>query len=234
MWEDIKPLLAELFSVASKAIKYLWTLIKWLAGWVAAAAIWLYEIIVLYFNLVVGLFTGHLYALGAMVIVLVIGYLVVNALQKRKSLVHIPWYKEPRNQVFILIPIITTFLAISTNTSMLDVSGGGRFFFEVFNNSPLLGPAGHLGVPTTIWALIFSFIFVVVAGFIALSKTERRKIIRLKKAGRRKADKVEQSPEKTQEISEEPEDDGEEAVILNEQPGWYERRKKETVEEDDE
>ena len=175
MWEDLKPLLSELFAIVLKALKFLWTAIKWLAEGIATVAVWLYEIVILYCQLVYGLFTGHLYALAAMLIVLVVGYLAVNALQKRKSFVHIPWYKEPRHQAFVLVPTVTSFIAIATNPDMVDVSGGGRFFFELFRNSPILGPAGHLGVPTTIWALIISFIFVVVAGAIALRKTERRK-----------------------------------------------------------
>jgi len=226
MWEDIKPLLAELFGLALKALEFLWNAIKWLAGWIAAVAVWLYKVLILYCKLIYGLFTDHLYALAAVLIVLVIGYLVVNVLQKRKSFVYIPWYKEPRNQAFILVPVITSFLAVATNPAMSDVKGGGRFFFELFRNSPVLGPAGHLGVPTTIWALIFSFIFVVVAGAIALKKTERRKRKRAVAINRRK---------KTEAAAEEPPaeqvENGEEAVILNEQPGWYEERQKQKGEE---
>jgi hypothetical protein len=226
MWEDIKPLLTELFNVAGKV----WNAIKWLAEWIGAVAVWLFKVLVLYCKLVYGLFTGHLYALAAMVIVLVIGYLIVNFLQKRKSFVEIPWYKEPRNQSFILVPIITTFLAISTNTKMVDVSGGGRFFFEIFGHSSWLGPVGHLGVPTTIWALIFSFIFVVVAGSIALTKTEQRKRKWRKMV---KPKQVEPKKEEAEESPKEQVENGEEAVILNEQPGWYEERKNQPGDEEE-
>lgn len=223
MWEDLRPLLAELFAVILKSLMFLWTVIKWLVEWIVTVAIWLYEIVILYCQLVYGLFTGHLYALAAMLIVLVVGYLVVNVLQKKKSFVHIPWYKEPRNQAFILIPIVTSFIAIATNPTMSDISGGGRFFFELFRNSPVLGPAGHLGVPTTIWALIISFVFVVVAGAIAVKKTERRKKKRPVVVDRRTEDEVETEAE---EPLEEPRGNGQEAVILNQQPGWYEERRK--------
>ena len=221
MWEDIKPLLAELFTIVLKVLRFLWTAIKWLFEWLASAAVWLYQVVVIYCKLVYGLFTGHLYALSAMLIVLIIGYLIVNALQKKKALIYIPWYKEPRLQAFILIPVITSFLAVATNPAMVDIQGGGRFFFEVFGHSPLLGPSGHLGVPTTIWALVISFIFVVIAGAIALRKTERRRRIRLVSTNRRKKPEV-----KAEESFQEETGSGEEAVILNEQPGWFEERKK--------
>ena len=151
--------------------------------------------------------------------------------QKKKSFVHIPWYKEPRHQAFVLVPIVTSFIAIATNPNMVDVSGGGRFFFELFRNSAVLGPAGHLGVPTTIWALIISFIFVVVAGAIAVRKTERRKKKRPVKVNRRKEAEVEPEAE---ESPEEPMESSEEAVILNQQPGWFEERRKQKDQEESE
>ncbi len=233
MWENLKPLLAELFAVILKSLKFLWTIIKWLVEWIVTAAIWLYELVILYCQLVYGLFTGHLYALAAMLIVLVAGYLVVNLLQKRKSFVHIPWYKEPRNQAFVLVPIVTSFIAVATNPDMVDVSGGGRFFFELFRNSPILGPAGHLGVPTTIWALIISFVFVVVAGAIALRKTERRKRKKKRSVVVNRRKEVEAEVE-TGESPAEPIGNGEEAVILNQQPGWYEERRKQKDQEESE
>ena len=48
MWEDLKPLLAELFAIVLKALKFLWAAIKWLVEGIVTVAVWLYEIVILY------------------------------------------------------------------------------------------------------------------------------------------------------------------------------------------
>ena len=177
MWEQIKPLLLELYQICSKIVIFFWSGLKWLVKAVVVSAVWLYDTVILYCSLLLDLTTNHRCAVLVILAVLIIGYVIVNHLQKKRSFIHIPWYQTPLVLVVILFPVITTVTGLAVLGGPASVSKvapvaliEGSGWLATF-----LGPTGHLGIPTTIWAGALSILFVGVVASLSLRKLVRAK-----------------------------------------------------------
>ena len=85
MWEQIKPLLLDLYQIACKTGVFFRDAFIWLFRAVIATAAWLYGTVYLYFRILGDLTSNHRSAVIIILVVLIIGYFIVDQLQKKKS-----------------------------------------------------------------------------------------------------------------------------------------------------
>ncbi|MEN8134502.1 MAG: hypothetical protein ABFS18_03065 [Thermodesulfobacteriota bacterium] len=168
MWNELKEFLSDFVDVVGDIARMLWPVLKWIGIFVAAVAVWLWNAMVMYFLITSDLIVNHYYALLTIFPILTIGFLVTNKLQTKSSMMYIPWYQDPKVLTLLLVPVIIPVLG-------LVVCGGPISVTPATTNSllPSLGPSGHLGLPTIIWAALISSLLVALTGVIALKQREK-------------------------------------------------------------
>jgi|GEM_PF-4398418 len=165
MWGEFKDFLSDFADILISAVGKLWKIVKWLVRFLATASVWLWGKLVIFYLISLDLAENHLYALLAAALLLLISFSIINKLQKYKGLVYIPWYRNPKIQPFVLIPIIVVLLGLVVGGGPISFSQVRAESFDVY-----LGAPGYLDIPTTIWAAVITFVLVCGAGVIALRR----------------------------------------------------------------
>ena len=84
MWDELKPFLSTIADVIMVIIGKLWVALKWIGVLLGSIAVWFWHKLVLFFLILSDLIVNHYDALLVVAPVLIVGFLIVNKLQKKK------------------------------------------------------------------------------------------------------------------------------------------------------